>query len=407
MTTRPADAVIAGAGIAGIACAWQLAERSAHATIVIVDPEPPLSVTSARPEASYRDWWPQPEMTALVDRSIRLMEELRSGGEDVAMDRRGYLYVTADDDRAEAFRAAGAGSDRAELLDSVDLRRAYPHLSTDLVGGLRVHRAGGIDTVALGHALLRRATARGARVLVGRVVGLEHSHGRLGGVRVRSADGVSTIPARRFVNAAGPFAGALATELGETLPIQTVLRQKVVIADDAEVVPVDAPFTIGVDPAAPQRGAPPAGGIHVKPVVAGGSRGLKLGWAYDQEPRPPTLAPSLPEWFPEAVIRGAATFIPGLDGYVSRMPPLLAHEGGFYARTPDGRPLIGHGAVAGSFLMTAFAGFGAMIACGAAELLVDVMLDEARQPAAGPFTVTRFDGGPGDGGDRTIATGEL
>lgn len=408
MTTRPVDAVIAGAGIAGIATAWQLTQRLPDARVVIVDAQPPLSVTSARPEANYRDWWPQPEMTDLVDRSIMLMEMLRSGGEGFGMDRRGYLYVTADAARADEYVAAARASDRAEIVDAVALRRAYPHLSRGLIAGLRVPRAGGIDTVALGRALWRRATARGASIHVGTVVGLDRKNGQLVAVRVESADEVAAIPTQRFVNAAGPFAGALGARVGEALPIQTVLRQKVVIADEAGVIPVDAPFTISVDPVAQPDTVPIPGGIHIKPDASGRVRAVKLGWAYDQEGRQPTLKPSLPPWFPVKVIRGAATFIPGFEQYAARMPAVLTHDGGFYARTPDGRPLVGHGATPGTFLMTALAGFGAMIACGAAELLVDVMLGGPPRSAASAFAPTRFtDRSYVDAGARTVATGEL
>ena len=61
-----ADVVIAGAGIAGIATAWALAERGAGGRVALVDPRPPLSLTSDRPEANYRTWWPDPAMVALI-----------------------------------------------------------------------------------------------------------------------------------------------------------------------------------------------------------------------------------------------------------------------------------------------------------------------------------------------------
>jgi glycine/D-amino acid oxidase-like deaminating enzyme len=110
-----ADAVICGAGIAGIATAWQLAERLGRTNALLIDPRPPLSLTSDKSGANYRDWWPRRPMVELVGRSIDLMERLLDEtGAAFEMNRRGYLYVTADPARAaslpvaaERYRAAG------------------------------------------------------------------------------------------------------------------------------------------------------------------------------------------------------------------------------------------------------------------------------------------------------------
>jgi len=74
-----ADVVICGAGIAGVATAYQLAVRQGMKNIVIVDPLPPLSMTSDKSTECYRNWWPGPgdAMVQLMNRSIDIMEELQ------------------------------------------------------------------------------------------------------------------------------------------------------------------------------------------------------------------------------------------------------------------------------------------------------------------------------------------
>ncbi|MGH2511690.1 MAG: NAD(P)/FAD-dependent oxidoreductase [Candidatus Limnocylindrales bacterium] len=387
------DALIVGAGIAGIATAWQLAERLGTTNAIIVDPRPPLSLTSDRPEANYRNWWPQRPMVALANRSIDLMDALRAEGARFDMNRRGYLYVTADPARAagltelvERYAAAGLTADSAEvILDGRDLRARYPHLSAAISGAIHARRAGSVDTVGLGRALLAQASERGIRVVRGEVTGLDPD-GRGGlDVFMSTPDGSERFTTRRLVDAAGPFAATVAGLAGLHLELETVLRQKVLLVDPVGIVPRSAPFTIGLDPL---DGLP--AGVHVKPDDSVRPDAIKLGWARDQDPRPPITEPTCPAEYPEQVLARAATIVPGLEAYSGARMQILAHDGGFYARTPDGLPLIGRLEVPGMFAIAGLAGFGAMLACAAAELLAGWLLDEPASELAASFDPARF-----------------
>src|SRR6187401_2828461 len=104
MTT--ADVVICGAGIGGISAAYHLAVRCGVRDVVLVDDQPPLSVTSDKSTECYRNWWPGPgdTMVRFMGRSIDLLEELsEASGDRFAMNRNGYVYLTGDPARAEAF----------------------------------------------------------------------------------------------------------------------------------------------------------------------------------------------------------------------------------------------------------------------------------------------------------------
>ena len=61
MTTRTADVVVCGAGIAGVAVAYQLAVRRGMRRVVLVDEREPLTLTSAKGTGGYRNWWPGPD----------------------------------------------------------------------------------------------------------------------------------------------------------------------------------------------------------------------------------------------------------------------------------------------------------------------------------------------------------
>src|SRR6201999_1848409 len=98
---------ICGAGLAGISAAYYLAIEHGCENIVIVEQGNPLSLTSDKSTEAYRNWWPGPDsaMTAFMDRSIDLLEEFaRKTNNRINLNRRGYLFATADREKV-AFLA--------------------------------------------------------------------------------------------------------------------------------------------------------------------------------------------------------------------------------------------------------------------------------------------------------------
>ena len=103
-----ADVVICGAGIAGTALAYHLASRRAVRRVVLVDEREPLTLTSDKGTQAYRNWWPGPDATMLryMTRSIDLLEEMaEESGNVFRLNRRGYVFVTADEEGVERLRA--------------------------------------------------------------------------------------------------------------------------------------------------------------------------------------------------------------------------------------------------------------------------------------------------------------
>jgi len=406
-----AEVVVIGAGIAGVATAWALTERGIR-DVVILDRRAPLTLTSNRPEANYRTWWPHLQMIALATRSLDIVRELIADGGQIPMDRRGYLYVSESEAGSQALggvvaRHPATRVSGAVALTGAEVHRRWPYLGPKVSGGIFVASAGGLDTVALGRVLLERAIQRGARV-----------------VQMDIAD-ADLSAAQLVVDAAGPYARQVAHRLGANLALETVLRQKVVVRDRAQAVPRDAPFTITLDGrsllwtprerkrlSATAEGRrllqPLPAGIHVKPDPTAGPDALKMGWAWDQRPTTPTDSPACPSEFPGMVELGVATFIPAFRPDQA----VLTHDGGFYARTPDGRPLIGaFGSGARNlFAVAGFAGFGAMMACAAGELAAALITGAGVDPAtSAAFDPRRFDDASylARVRDGTMPTGEL
>src|SRR5947208_12528479 len=95
-----AKIVVCGAGIAGIAAAYQLAVVHGATNVMLVEPGNPLSLTSDKSTEAYRNWWPGPDqaMTAFMNRSIDLIEEIaRATNNRINLNRRGYVFATADE----------------------------------------------------------------------------------------------------------------------------------------------------------------------------------------------------------------------------------------------------------------------------------------------------------------------
>src|SRR5262245_51811297 len=105
-----ADVVVCGAGIAGVAAAYHLAVRQ-KMRVAIVDERDPMTLTSDKGTQGYRNWWPGPDdtMLRLVSRSIDLLEESAADCANAfRLNRRGYLFATADPAQVERLASTAA-----------------------------------------------------------------------------------------------------------------------------------------------------------------------------------------------------------------------------------------------------------------------------------------------------------
>jgi len=436
---RTADVVICGAGIAGISAAYHLAVKHGVTDVALVDERPPLSLTSANSAECYRNWWPGPgdAMVALMNRSIDLLEDLaRETDNAFRLNRRGYLYATADPARIPAFMAAaeeaallGAGPVRVHqgqedhirylpappdgfkrqptgadvLLDQTLIRKHFPGLAEETVAVVHARRCGWFSGQTMGAYLLERARERGIRLMTARVEAVDVVNNRVERVRLSG----ETIATRCVVNAAGPFLQSVGKLLGVELPVYTELHTKVAFADHQHIVPRDAPLLIWSDPQllrwndderAELSRSPDTqwllqtfpSGVHTRPEGPADSPIILIMWDYHADPAPPTFPPPFDPWYPELALRGLARMIPALRAYFDRMPKPVV-DGGYYTRTRENRPLIGPLPVKGAYVIGAFSGFGMMASCGAGELLAAHVTGSPLPHYAPAFSLERYD----------------
>ena len=255
------------------------------------------------------------------------------------LNRRGYLFATADPARIEIFQQAaeeaatlGAGPVRyhtgqpgdtpyrpaaargfADSLTGADIildrdliRQHFPYLSERTVAVLHARRCGWFSAQQFGMYLLEQARARGVELLTGRVESVDLAGNRIQAVGVETEAGRRTIYTDNFVNAAGPFQKKVARMIGVELPVFSELHVKVAFNDHLGLVPRHAPLVIWTDPvrlawsAAEQAMLaeseetswmlaefPP--GVHARPDGDGGSTILLILWTCDTNPVEPTF----------------------------------------------------------------------------------------------------------------------
>jgi sarcosine oxidase, subunit beta len=441
MSANTAEVIICGAGIAGIAAAYHLAVRRGVRGVVLVDERPPLSLTSDKSTECYRNWWPGPgtDMVALMNRSIDLLEALaRESGNAFRMNRRGYLFATADPaqvpmfvERAREAEARGVGPARVHPSGSSDYRpapadgfenqptgvdvitdpalarRHFPYLAPDTLAVLHARRCGWFSGQQLGMYLLERAREAGVRFLEGRVERIDTTGGRVRSVRVSARGGETTIGTQRFVDAAGPFFAPVARLLGVEVPVFCERHAKVAFNDTLGAMPRAAPMTIWTDPvtlpwsdeerrelaasAEHKRLVeefPP--GVHGRPEGAGESPVVLLIWTYDIEPVEPAFPIAFDASYGEICLRGMSRMVPAMAGYLSRLPRVVV-DGGYYTKTRENRFLAGPLPLEGAYVLGALSGYGLMASNGAADLLADHIAGRPLPPYAPAFLLSRYD----------------
>lgn len=434
-----AEVVVCGAGIGGIAAAHELASVRGVRGVVLVDDQPPLTVTSDKSTECYRDWWPQPALAALMGRSIARLEALaEETGNAFAMNRNGYAYLSGTAEGAaalvtgaEATAALGSGPLRVHRGGSDDppwpatpweqldpsLRGAdltlepsmvharFPFLAEDARALLHARRCGWVSAQQLGMTLLERAQAAGVRLLRGRVVAVERDDKGVSAVRIAGGN-VERVTTRRVVAAPGPGLPEVTQLAGVDLPVFSELHAKVTFDDVLGVLPRHLPLVIWTDPVTLEWSAeerrelaadpslafllgplPPA--VHFRPEGGEGSRKVLLLWAFDAAPVPVVRPPVFAPWLAEVVVRGVACMVPAFAAYLERMRRPFV-DGGYYTKVPDNRPLVGPTELPGFYLLAALSGYGIMAAMGAAELLAAHLIDLSPPSWAGELAPARF-----------------
>ena len=378
-------------------------------------------------------------MVRLMNRSIDLMEEFhREAPNRLPMNRRGYMYATADPDNIESMilsaqeiTSLGAGELRVHRNDADDPRyvpvsehglfdapngadlfldrslidKYFPYVTDRVVALLHTRRCGWFAAQQFGMYMFEQAVAHGVQHIKGRVERVEVERNRIKSISVSRNGSVQEISTRMFVIAAGPLQKEVGMMIGVEIPIVCELHLKVMFNDSLRVVPRGMGLFIWNDPVTlPWSDDEKAAlaesdetrwlldelpvGVHGRPEGDGNM--ILLQWGYhDAQLELPVFPVPLDQQLPEVALRGMATVIPGLAKYFNQIPkPFI--DGGYYARTPENRPLIGPLTVDGAFIIGGFGGFGMQVSCGASDLLARHILHHELPSYAPAFLFSRY-----------------
>lgn len=236
-TPQGAPIAIIGGGAIGSAIAFFLSQMAPQQPVVVIERDPSYArASSALSASSIRQQFSSPINIAISQFGIEFLRDigarLQVHGEqpDIGLVEAGYLYLasTAGESVLRDNHAAqrDMGADVA-LLTPGQLRERFPWLSTDGVtlGSLGLSAEGWFDGYSLLQALRRKAQAQGARYVQAEAVGVDtQASGGVQRIRaLRLGDGTQ-LECSAVVNAAGPWARAVAQWLNIDLPVHARRR---------------------------------------------------------------------------------------------------------------------------------------------------------------------------------------
>ncbi len=362
-----AEAVVVGAGINGLATAYELARRGMR-DIVVLEKNYLGSGSTGRCGGGIRQQWTTEENIRLASESVRIYENMSAElGYQVFFRQGGYLMITEQEEDLPALREAVALQNRCgvptRFLAPRDCLDIVPDLDiSDLKGATFCPKDGTAYPFAVVWGYARACHRLGVRIFIRTALtGIEADDGRIRGVRTDRGD----IATPRLVNCAGPWARSLAAMVGVDLPNRQE-RHEIMVSESLK--PFLDPMVISI-----------TNGIYFSQSM----RGEIVGGIGD---------PAEPRWErPEQFgfhsgLRFAVRFARELTRLYPRAANvrMMRQWAGAYDVTPDHRPILGGvPGLEGYYHSCGFSGHGFMlgpmvgrrmaahIATGAADPIID------------------------------------
>jgi FAD-dependent oxidoreductase domain-containing protein 1 len=246
------DVAIIGGGAIGSAVAYFLLSDPAwKGRVTVIERDPSYKrASSALSASSIRQQFSTPENIRMSRFGFQFMRDIQRhlgvdrDAIDIGLRTGGYLYLATPEH--EAVLRENHAIQRAEqaeiaLLTPAELGARFPWIAADGVslGALGLAGEGWFDGYALMQAFRRKARALGAEYLAVEAAGLEKAGARIAAVTLA---GGGRIACGTVVNAAGPWARAVAAMAGVPLPVEA--RRRCVFVFDARRRLADCPLVI-------------------------------------------------------------------------------------------------------------------------------------------------------------------
>ena len=376
-----AEVVVIGAGIIGCAVA-ELLQREGM-DVCVVDQFGPAAGSSAAGEGNLlvSDKLPGVDLELARHSLARWHALAQEIGEEIEYVPKGGLVV-AHDETAFAGLVSLAAAQRAEgarntVLPANELAAFEPHLSRALAGGVFYEDDAQIQPMLAVSALIRSLRREGGRVVVdAEVHGASRSaQGRLSCL-VTSRGNVAI--GRAVVNAAGAWAGEVATRLGGSVPVRP-RRGHVLVSEPTAPLTAYKVYESGY--VGSIHDGP--GALSVSAVVEDTASGtMLLGSSREFVGFSRTQNPAVRA----AIARRCIALFPALSSL-----RMMRSYVGYRPATPDRLPVLGEDAdVPGLYHATGHEGAGVGLAPASADA-ISALLGE-RDPGfrLEPFSPARF-----------------
>jgi sarcosine oxidase subunit beta len=357
---RPAAVAIIGGGVMGASVAWHLAARSMRDVVVLDRAARPGEGSTGRATGGFRAQY----ATAInVRLSLLARQKLLRFHDEVGADpgyvQAGYLWLATTAAEMAVLRAGrevqhAEGLTEAEELGPDEIARVNPAARLDgVVGAAFCPTDGFIRPAAILQGYLDAAHRLGVRFEWGtEVTGIERDRDRVAALETTKGK----VAVGLVVNAAGPWAGAVARMAGVDLPV-VPLRRQVAATVPCDLLPPDMPMTIWA-----------GDGFHLR--VRDGR--VLLLWPTPGVPGRPFDATVDAEWV-NAVLAKAHARVPVLEGVA--VDP-AASWAGLYEMSPDKHAILGAADECPDlFLVNGSSGHGVMHAPALGHLLAEIILD--------------------------------
>jgi glycine oxidase len=366
------DAIIAGGGVIGLACAWRAAQRGADVCVLERDrPAAGASGVAAGMLAPVGEAsWGEERLLALNFESLQrwrgFAEQLENEAEQqVGFARRGALHVALDRDEAEELRRRydlhrSLGLD-SEWLPGRECRRLEPGLATAVRAGAHVPGEGSVDPRKVIAALLSALDRRGVDVHLGAEVVSAERQG--GAWRIETSDG-RHFDGGSLVLAAGCWSGQASWLADAVPPVRPVKGEILTLRGSA-----DEPVCRGI-----------VAGERVYMVPRADGR-LIVGATVEER----GFDTAVTAGGVHELLREAYRLIPEIAEL-----ELVEANVGLRPGSPDNAPLIGPGDADGLLIATGHFRNGVLQAPLTADCIAALIAGEAAPVDLEPFSPRRF-----------------
>jgi sarcosine oxidase, subunit beta len=365
-----ADVVVIGAGIMGLATAYNLAKRHGITNVTVVERSYLCSGASGRNGGGIRAQWSSETNVRLMRESIRICEEFAAELKiNVWLRQGGYLFVVRDEARRKAMEAsvrvqnaAGLGT---RMLTPKEAKRIVPELAIEGVVAASYNPTDGVVfpwPFIWGYA--EGAKALGVEIATfTNVLGFDTEGDRITAVRTDQG----TVRTGAVVNAAGAWSPQIARLLGVELPNKPH-RHEICSTEPLKpfLSPLVAELGNGLYFSQSTRGEI-VGGISNEDVPAG----IDMGSSHD-----------FLRLYARALVRACPIL-----GDVK----ILRQWAGCYDLTPDANPIVGPvDGMQRFYQASGFMGHGFMMAPVLGRLLADFVAREEMTPLFERWNLRRF-----------------